>query len=89
MDNPETLADYGSAQLGNDYQDMLVRDFFAGQALAGLCANSELLRKMPPSARAFRTNLPDDIITLFAKMAYGYADTMLAARSPSSEGGES
>ena len=47
------------------YKGMTLRDWFAGQTLAGLCACSEIA-------------LPT--LTDYAKAAYAQADAMLAAR---------
>ena len=44
---------------------MTLRDYFAGQALAGLCADSDV-------------NEPPDVM---ARSSYGLADAMLAART--------
>jgi hypothetical protein len=52
---------------------MSLRDWFAGQALAGLLASEEPDFQMPSKAK-------------LADTAYGYADAMLAARKEGGEG---
>jgi hypothetical protein len=55
------------------YFGMSLRDWFAGQALAGLLASEEPDFQMPSKAK-------------LADTAYGYADAMLAARKEGGEG---
>lgn len=51
---------------GTKWSDgMTVRDYFAGQALSGMCAGAPGSHLVPPNA---------------AKLAYEYADAMLAER---------
>ncbi len=54
----------------NGYDGMSLRDWFAGQALAGILANTARL----------------GIIEEAASTAYAYADAMLAARQSDAEG---
>ena len=51
---------------------MSLRDYFAGQALAGLCANPDL-----GSSVIFSEDRPDETI---AEMAYTVADALIAQR---------
>ena len=50
---------------------MTLRDYFAGQALAGIMANNSLL---------VAANQDDNVKTIVAEMAYETADAMLAER---------
>ncbi len=59
----------GVPQVGADHQGMSLRDWFAGQALAGLIAN--------PNRDATRGKKGVEPI---AQYAYEYADAMLEAR---------
>jgi hypothetical protein len=52
-----------------EYRGMTLRDWFAGQALAGLCADGNL--RIPPDKI-----WPDAV----AEYAYGMADAMMEAR---------
>ena len=75
MDNPFAFPRPSSANAG-DYCDpaqagMLLRDWFAGQALAGILAR-------PAGGTQFDPLLDTDEA---AELAYEYADLMLAARS--------
>lgn len=66
------LTDYGRT----DYEGMSLRDWFAGQALAGLLAN--------PTAAIGTVN--EEGVEYVARAAGLYADAMLAARSAKPEG---
>jgi hypothetical protein len=57
-----------------------MRDWFAGQALAGLCANPELLKQMPGTLRMSKGFASDDIEGAYANMARKFADALLAQR---------
>ena len=52
---------------------MTLRDYFAGQALAGLTSAI-------PSYKAEEDGTPTDTINHMARASYGLADAMLAAR---------
>ena len=60
----------GSGSYRDDTPGMSLRDYFAGQALAGMFAVG-----VPGSAET-----PEDWHRLYAKEAYGYADAMLKER---------
>jgi hypothetical protein len=51
---------------------MTLRDWFAGQALAGLCANSAYLDLLPQTGR--------DSAVVLSEVAVNIADAMLATR---------
>ena len=56
---------------------MSIRDWFAGQALAGMCAGLTGFSDDPTAkAAGIITNRPRDL----SEIAYTYADAMLAAR---------
>ena len=67
---------------GNTVQDehgqggMSLRDWFAGQALAGLCANSRIAEKWDNPKP-----VPGEFANATALAAYQLADAMLAARA--------
>jgi len=57
---------------GDEYQTgMLLRDYFAGQALAGLCSHNDFTDGSYDTIDGF---------ALFAKWSYDFADAMLAER---------
>lgn len=56
-------------------EGMTLRDYFAGQALAGLCANNDGLIPI--------CHYPDKM----SQLAYAAADAMLAVRKQSEQGG--
>lgn len=58
---------HGNPSVGDAWSGMSLRDWFAGQALAGFCANS---------SKEFE-NLDSDNLALFA---WDQADAMIAAR---------
>jgi hypothetical protein len=61
---------YGGSNDRKPYNDgMSLRDWFAGQALAGMCAHRGFVDAMADAAIANRT-----------RQSYEYADAMLAAR---------
>lgn len=53
-----------------EFHGMTLRDWFAGQALMGICANPEI----------------DGTVQRLAEAAYGMADAMLAARDATGDG---
>lgn len=57
---------------------MTVRDYFAGQALAGLCANPGGPYQRDPTCGWSLTNCNQEIV---ARECYGMADTMLLERA--------
>lgn len=59
----------GRIQHGTPYDGMAMRDWFAGQALAGICANS-----------AWNDAFHASVFAPSAKAAYDMADAMIAAR---------
>jgi hypothetical protein len=56
-----------------DTEGMTLRDYFAGQALAGLTSDNKTLT-------VFRDEGTGSVITDAAAASYAYADAMLAAR---------
>mgnify|MGYP000888019546 CR=1 FL=1 len=71
MDNPHAFP-AGWPKAGYEpHYGMTLRDWFAGQALAGIAANEAFLVK---------TKELGDPKTICAKAAYEFADAMLAAR---------
>lgn len=74
------------------YEGMTLRDWFAGQALAGTCANPEFFRmlvnlrkEMLGSGRAaLECDQLDKHIT--AKLCFAAADAMIAARKGGTDG---
>lgn len=71
MDNRPAFPNHPGIQLGDDYQGMSLRDWFAGQALGGLTSSGDTV------ARASRTA---DAEAYLASWAYRIADAMLAER---------
>jgi hypothetical protein len=59
----------GCEELGNG---LPLRDYFAGQALAGLMGNSDFW--------CYKDTTPEDLASLLARAAYRQADAMLAER---------
>jgi hypothetical protein len=60
---------------------MTLRDWFAGQALAGISQNIEAeMDKLDPSSKFFRAKV-NEWYGLAAERAYCYADVMLAERA--------
>lgn len=58
-----------------NYEGMSLRDWFAGQAMLGMCANPDL------SKDAFNKKIPPVIVRFsFAVSAYRMADAMLEER---------
>jgi len=66
----------GAGQWGYAYPGMTLRDWFAGQALAGLLADSKRSRKLYENAGG-----DDGILRCNSEWAYSLADAMLAERS--------
>lgn len=68
----------GAAHIASEYyasgEGMSLRDWFAGQALAGWCAASPLVRKEP-------LNMTVGHAESIATGCYRYADAMLKARN--------
>ena len=62
---------------------MSLRDYFAGQVLAGLSASSERLTALAGIAH----NQGDEVTQVFAAVAYQYADAMLAERAKEERNG--
>ena len=56
------------------FYGMTLRDWFAGQALAGLCANAEYLDLLPKASPASEKALAEVVTSI--------ADAMLRARIP-------
>ena len=79
MDNPQAFP-HGNPTDGGDI-GMTLRDYFAGQALAGICGNGQLLKQMPATLAASKQFGPDLIEAAYCNMAYKFADAMLAGRS--------
>lgn len=73
-DNPPAFPNDPRIQLGDDYQGMTLRDYFAGQALAGIMAS-----------RWFTDHAPKGKPENVAGKAFEIADAMLAERSKSRE----
>lgn len=65
-------------KLLSEHGGMSLRDWFAGQALAGLCGNAE-------EARAMRKISLAETLGIYADASYRIADAMLAERQ---KGGE-
>ncbi len=63
----------GQAYNATVHKGMSLRDYFAGQALAGVYANKDLLLAVESVGQ-------DHSIATAAKVAYAVADAMLAAR---------
>lgn len=63
---------HGEKPAYSAYHGMTLRDYFAGQALAGLCANDGI---------EFEPVAADKIHPIYARHAYGLADAMIAERS--------
>lgn len=59
--------------LGHVADGMSLRDWFAGQALTGICANAE-------EAKAMRNVGTADTINIYVDASYRIADAMLAWR---------
>ena len=57
---------------------MTLRDYFAGQALAGLCSNMDFIQNAGRNAGA-----GEDVNSIISHSAYEFADAMLAARGAS------
>lgn len=51
-----------------------LRDYFAGQALAGFCGNPDL------DLTTERTDAPEKVGLILSKWSYGIADAMIAER---------
>ena len=62
---------------------MSLRDYFAGQVLAGLSASSERLTALGGIAYT----QGDEVTQVFAAVAYQYADAMLAERAKEERNG--
>lgn len=81
MDNPSAFPQHPSAMVAGERvwgePGMTLRDWFAGQALAGILANPALSN---PDLTG------DTSSAVFAEVAYDAADAMLAARATVSEG---
>ena len=71
---PSHPALYSSADQA-EAQGMSLRDWFAGQALAGMMANQRLLYLLVP--KNMSQNEADELV---ARQAYASADAMIAAR---------
>ncbi len=65
-DNPPAFPNDARIQLGDDYQGMTLRDYFAGHALSGVV---DLITVSKPETYKFIANL-----------SYKIADAMLEAR---------
>ena len=63
------------------YGGMTLRDWFAGQALAGMCGIEDN-RTCPNDKRDSVEVWRDSLYRSDAETAYRYADAMLAARNP-------
>jgi hypothetical protein len=69
-DNPQALP--VSTIDGYTVHGMTLRDYFAGQALAGLCANPVVISELPEPKKAAQS---------YAAMAIAIADAAIKARS--------
>jgi hypothetical protein len=70
-----------------DFPGMSLRDWFAGQALAGIMANPERWRDIARRYDQGKMSY-DDASKSNAVKAYNIADAMLAARNPTPTKGE-
>lgn len=61
---------------------MSLRDYFAAGALQGTLANSTMMESFAAVLSEYEGATDDEKIGTMAKVAYAYADAMLAARSP-------
>lgn len=64
------------ASLGNLSIGMTLRDYFAGQALSGLCANESYIRAIAEDEELSDKDKPNKL----AEICYELADAMLAQR---------
>lgn len=85
MDKPENPPAFPrvSEGLGINRPGMTLRDWFAGQALAGQLASVNA-----DDAAEFKRQGDEWTRRMFAEHAYSLADAMLAARTQSKEGRE-
>jgi hypothetical protein len=70
---------------------MTLRDYFAGQAMAGMLANDTLMVDMQHTLQADGQDSKgqrDMTCRIVARRAYLHADAMLLARRPAPEKGE-
>lgn len=74
MDNPSAFPSVCLGDPGHPASNpgMTLRDYFAGQALAGLCANHEWLNNVSRAA--------ESVTGTAAGSAFEFADAMLAKR---------
>ena len=64
-----------------EHHGMALRDFFAGQALAGYAANARVMDKAIDDWDAFSGNRPTCVAEFLAGLSYEVADAMLAERA--------
>lgn len=76
---PRTAADPDWGLGTDSFEGMSLRDWFAGQALAGLCANAEFLRNLPAFLR-ISCRRAEDTDSVTADLAFKYAAAMLTER---------
>ena len=62
-----------------------LRDYFAGQALAGLTARSESVYRKLASSDETMSSIEEALTSTLAGVAFRYADAMLAARKEESK----
>jgi hypothetical protein len=74
---PHILYNSNADPIGYD-NGMTIRDYFAGQALAGMFAAPQ-----PPDFNSF-----EDSLSYYARVSYHYADAMLAERQTAHSKGE-
>jgi len=71
--------------VGNKHFDapgMTLRDWFAGQALAGICANQDAMSGAVAVGEKF-PQVEGAAVKFLAALAYDYADAMLSTREAS------
>ena len=77
-ENPYAFAFEGETSIQNG---MTTRDYFAGQALAGYCANAKVIETVEQISKALKgTEKVMDPMALLSKMTFDTADAMLAER---------
>lgn len=72
MNDLQKILDEGGRVYIPTPKPLTLRDYFAGQALAGLCANSGMIESVADN------NEGEDMPTSYAKMAVTAADALLA-----------
>ena len=73
-------------EISGAYCGMTLRDWFAGQALAGLSARSvDVYRKLERTGTSI-LEIEQELKDVICDVSYKYADAMLAARERKEEG---